>query len=139
MFSKYHYLNKSINKTSRCFVGMINDIPVSFCAVLHFPHPRERRFKRCHRLVVLPDYQGVGIGKRLLNFVAEKYVDEDFRFIITTSQTALVKSFKKDTNWKLKTFGRKTPHKGVVKNTSNNDRLTTSWEFADQKAERIGR
>jgi GNAT superfamily N-acetyltransferase len=31
------------------------------------------RYYRVTRLVVLPDYQGIGVGKRLLNFVAELY------------------------------------------------------------------
>jgi GNAT superfamily N-acetyltransferase len=31
------------------------------------------RYYRVSRLVVLPDYQGIGVGKRLLNFIAELY------------------------------------------------------------------
>jgi GNAT superfamily N-acetyltransferase len=44
------------------------------------------KYYRVSRLVVLPDYQGIGVGKRLLNFVAELYTSQTkMPFYILTS------------------------------------------------------
>ncbi len=49
-------------------------------------------YYRVSRLVVLPDYQGIGIGKRLLNFVAELYTSQmKLPFYILTSNPQLVR------------------------------------------------
>ena len=95
MFRKYHYLNTNLNAASRCFAMTINNRPVAFCAVIHFPHP-VRCYKKVHRLVVLPDYQGLGLGKVFLNFIGQ-YIN--FPFAITTSQPALINSLKNDIHW----------------------------------------
>jgi GNAT superfamily N-acetyltransferase len=55
--------------------------------------------RRISRIVTLPDYQGVGIGKALLNFVAEKYKQEGIRMTIGTSHPAMVQSLQKSKDW----------------------------------------
>ena len=99
---------------------------VSFCGILHFPHPKVKNIKRCSRLVVLPDYQGVGIGNKMLEFIANLYLKMNYRFTIITSSPALLYSFKKNPYWKLKHIGHK--HKSLLSGRSCN-RLTTSWEY----------
>jgi len=128
LFRKYHYLNKSISNSSKQFVAYYNNEPVAFCGVMHFPHPKVKNIKRCTRLVVLPDYQGIGIGNKLLEYVAKRYVAKEYRFRITTSTPALLKSFSKNIKWKLKSLGRNHKHNGIV-NTSSAKRITTSWEY----------
>jgi GNAT superfamily N-acetyltransferase len=59
---------------------------------------------RVSRLVVLPDYQGIGIGKRLLNFVAELYTSQiNLPFYLVTSNPQLIRSNLE--SWKIKRFG----------------------------------
>ena len=56
-----------------------------------FAHPqpiRRRGVWRVSRLVVLPDYQGVGIGRAMLAVVAEQYP----RLRITTSHPAMLRA-----------------------------------------------
>jgi GNAT superfamily N-acetyltransferase len=95
MYRKYHYLNTSLNAASRCFEMTINGKPVAFMAVINFPHP-VKCYRKVHRLVVLPDYQGLGLGRVFLNFIGN-YIN--FAFAITTSQPALITSLKKDSHW----------------------------------------
>lgn len=128
MFRKYHYLNSDLISSAKCFIGMVEDKAITFCGVCHFPHGSVRNFKRVTRLVVLPDYQGAGIGGRFLDFIGRKYLKEEMRFIITTSNPALCWSFQKKPYWRLKAQGINSRHKGVVKTTSS-ARLTTSWEM----------
>lgn len=105
VFREHHYLTHDIHRASECFLATWNDKPVAFCSVLHFPHPRCKKFKREHRTVVLPDFQGVGIGNRLSEFVAELYVKKGYRFISTTSAPAMIMHRHKSQKWRTHRFG----------------------------------
>jgi GNAT superfamily N-acetyltransferase len=131
IFRKYHYLNTSLNNSAKQFIGYVNNIPVAFCGVLHFPHPNVNNFKRITRLVVLPDYQGLSIGSQLLNFVADYFIKLKQRVIITTTTPALISMFIKSNHWKLKRTGRtgRTGMKSLDKTISGINRYTTSWEY----------
>ncbi|RKY03571.1 MAG: ABC transporter ATP-binding protein [Planctomycetota bacterium] len=69
-FKRYHYLTASLNRAAQCFVAYFEEIPVAFFAYLQFVNNRLKRTKRGSRVVCLPDYQGVGIGMRLEEYVA---------------------------------------------------------------------
>lgn len=77
---------------------------VAFIGVIHFPHPKNKKIKKVTRLVVLPDYQGIGLGVAFLNAVAEIYNGYDFR--ITTSAKNLIYALNKNKNWRLEDYGR---------------------------------
>jgi GNAT superfamily N-acetyltransferase len=93
-----------------------------------------------HRLVVLPDYQGIGLGVILLNFIANYFSKMGFRIGITTSQPALNFKLKKDNNWSLIRVGRaplqKKRHKFLQKcdftKTSSSNRITASWFYKNR-------
>ena len=122
-------MNTSINPAAQCYVATIWGKVVGFIAVIHFPHPRVRNMKKITRLVVLPDYQGIGVGKALLNFVGTKYKKLGNRVTITTSHPALNKSLKYP--WKLTRQGRTSKNDGIdsLKKTVTMRRMTCSWEF----------
>ena len=131
-FRKYHYLNTELNNSSQCFGAYINNRIVGFCAVVHFPHPRNPKIKRVHRLVVLPDYQGIGIGSRLNDFVAEHFYKLGFDVRIVTSTPALVYGFKNSKRWSLIFAGQQTSRvKGLLlfNRSMSFNRMTTSWRF----------
>lgn len=67
-------------------------------------------WKRVHRLVVLPDYQGIGIGTKFINEVTKHYIESGFNMNLTTTTPALVHALARDKNWAL-------VRKGRVKNT----------------------
>jgi len=104
-FREHHYLDHEIHKAAQCFVATWNDKPVGFCSVLHFPHAQVANFKREHRTVVLPDFQGVGIGNRLSELVASHYKKQGFRFICTTSAPSMIHHRSKSKNWRCHRFG----------------------------------
>jgi GNAT superfamily N-acetyltransferase/ABC-type thiamine transport system ATPase subunit len=129
-FRRYHYLNTSINAAAIQYVACIDGRPVGFLAILHFPHPRVANMKKISRVVVLPDYQGVGIGGRLVDFVAKLYADKKFRVTITTSTPALIHTFKKASRWRLIRAGKATGSKTyIMSKTASWGRMTTSWEY----------
>ena len=65
-------------------------------------------WKRVHRLVVLPDYQGIGIGVKFINEISKHYIDNGFNMNLTTTTPALVHSLKRSEDWALHRFGRST-------------------------------
>lgn len=75
---------------------------IGIIGIIHFPHPKNPKIKKVTRLVVLPDYQGIGIGTRFLNEIAKFYDDYDFN--ITTSAKNLIHALNKNDNWTLKRY-----------------------------------
>ena len=87
------------------------------------------------RLVVLPDYQGIGVGKRFLNFVAELYTSQTKKpFCILTSNPQIVRGNME--NWRITRIGHAC--KGKENTKMNNDirdslsrkRITVSLQYA---------
>lgn len=63
------------------------------------------KLKRVTRLVILPDYQGIGLGYKFLNFVAELYRMAGYRFRIVTSAKNLIMKLNKSQLWQCASFG----------------------------------
>ena len=80
-------MNYNINNSAKCFVLTIENKLVGFAAVQMFPHPISP-MRKVHRLVILPDYQGINLGSIFLEAIAEYFTD--YPFAITTSQPALI-------------------------------------------------
>lgn len=122
-------MNSEINNSSHCYIGYIEDNPVCFFSVLHFPHSKIKNFKKGHRLVVLPDYQGLGIGHAFSTQIADMYKKNGFRFIITSSTKSLFKQRQKDKKWIVTRHSRTKNSKGVLKNTTSENKYTYSYEY----------
>jgi len=56
--------------------------------------------------VVLPDYQGIGIGTKFQDLIVQKYKSKDLNVNCTTTTPALVNSMRRNKKWKLVRFGR---------------------------------
>lgn len=85
LFRPHHYLSDRLHHQSQCFVGFWHNRPIVFTAVLAFPHPSFKRAFREHRTVVLPQYQGAGIGPKFSDSIAQLYSDRGCRFYSRTS------------------------------------------------------
>lgn len=84
-----------------CFGLYDRDDIIAFCAVLHQPHGKIKNLKRCSRLVVLPDYQGIGLGTRFLTQIADYYNSMHYEFSIVTSAKNMILALKKSKQWKM--------------------------------------
>ena len=104
-FRQYHYLNGKLGAGVRCYAAYYNQKPVAFIAVVHTK--MQANYFRVSRLVVLPDYQGIGLGKRLLNFIAELYTSQiNLPFYLVTSNPQLVRGNLG--GWRVKRVGHGT-------------------------------
>lgn len=136
MFSKYHYLSHSHNNAARVFIMTVNDVICGFCSVLPFPHPKKKGFYKEHRTVMLPDFQGVGLGHYLSNSVAEILKKDGKGFISTSSNPAFINSRKNDKNWIITRVGRTSSGSGsgkiqnkFRKGSTSSNRITVSFQY----------
>ena len=113
MFAKHHYLSGDINRSAQYYGCFWGPELVAFAAVL--PSCGHKGIRRVHRLVVLPDYQGVGIGKALLAMLGDYYGTQGLRLTITSSHPGIVRGLAKDPHWRCSGYfghgGHK--HKGI--------------------------
>jgi len=128
MFAKYHYLNHKHHKAANVFIATVNDEIAGFISIL--PQPcKIPNYRRVHRLVILPDYQGAGFGIKFLEEVGKEYKKKLYRYSINTSAPSLIHALKKSNKWNCHHFGRtdnggnKYGRKGLA------NRVTASFEL----------
>jgi energy-coupling factor transporter ATP-binding protein EcfA2 len=136
MFSKYHYLSHSHNNAARVFILCINQQIAGFSSVLPFPHPKLKNHWKEHRTVMFPDYQGIGLGHKLSNSVAEILKLNGKGFISTSSNPAFIYARSKDKNWIITRKGRSGTgsDKGKIQNknkkgSTSSSRITVSFKY----------
>lgn len=99
IFKQHHYLSEDLNPAAWCYIALWEDKPVAFVAILPFPGVGDALTRRISRIVVLPDYQGLGIGKRLIDYFAALYAKLKSKMYIRTINPALGIALTKDKAW----------------------------------------
>lgn len=133
-FMEFHYLTHDHNKAAHKYIAEINGEAVAWCSVLHVPHPRVKNLKRIHRVVVKPDYQGIGVGGRLITEVAKRYRKDNFRMSIVTSAPSFINGLQRSKNWVMtRKPSRSTGgHTGIAQMNDSSARLTAAFEYVEK-------
>jgi len=89
-FAKEHYLTASLNKSCRCLLFEWDGVPVAFVGILNSPKNGMRYACQISRLVILPDYQGLGLSTKIFNFcgailLSIRDEEHDYRMFIKTA------------------------------------------------------
>ena len=84
-FSPHHYLAANINKSARCWAATWEGQTVGFASALAFPNGYFRNAWREHRTVVLPDFQGLGMGVRISDALGSIFLAEGCKFFSKTA------------------------------------------------------
>jgi ABC-type ATPase involved in cell division len=135
IFGSHHYMNEKINRASYCFVAFWREVPVAFCGVLPFPHSISPGW-RFHRLVCLPDYQGIGIGSVLSDYVGGIMSASGKPVRRTLAHPAVIHSANKSLNWKMtKKPGRTSrgSKRAALKRTHSTKRMVASFTYVGEK------
>jgi GNAT superfamily N-acetyltransferase len=98
LFARHHYLSGSLAAGARCYLATWEGEPVTFCATL--PVITRKNHRRFTRIVTLPDYQGMGIGMRVVAAVASLHRSEGLRINVTSSHPALIRHCRRSADWK---------------------------------------
>jgi len=110
MFKDHHYLSGELSKASRCYIGLFGGEIVAFGATITMPNGNLKNAWREHRTVILPDYQGFGLGTRFSDAIAQIHIDLGHRFFSRTAHPR---------------FGWYREHSPLWKATSKNKKLRT--------------
>lgn len=134
IFKGHHYLSADLNKAAKVFLATIEGQPAAMTAILPFPHPHVKNMWKEHRTVVLPDYQGVGLGNRLSETVGDYLLENGKRFTSVTSHPAMIGYRHKSPKWIMTRAPSRLgpPGKKAKTQTNNNTsikRLTASFEY----------
>jgi len=122
LFKRHHYLSAELHSSAACYLMELEGVPVAFAAVLPVIGLKARW--RITRLVVLPDFQGVGIGRAMLEAVSARYPAMN----ITTSHPAMIRSLQASKIWRcvgVKPFGAN-QHCGILSGKLTGSRRSTS-------------
>lgn len=84
-FRQHHYLDDNLNQSARCWLALWDGVMVGFASIVAFPNGNFSKAWREHRTVVLPDYQGLGIGVRISDAVGEIIRADGGRFFSKTA------------------------------------------------------
>ena len=102
LFEPHHYLKVPKMVAAKCYVGAADGEPVAHLAMSTRPGLKEAR--AC-RLVIMPEWQGAGIGVRFLNSICEMWLQGNNRFnkkmpvLFHTSHPGLVAALRRDKGW----------------------------------------
>jgi GNAT superfamily N-acetyltransferase len=107
MFKNHHYLNHKIPFAVRCFIAKWGDETVGFASSICLPgrtpplYEGDVRLKwRECRTVCLPDFQGIGIGTRLSDAVADIHIEQGLRYFSKTSHIRMGEYRQKSPLWR---------------------------------------
>jgi ABC-type lipoprotein export system ATPase subunit/predicted acetyltransferase len=119
LFKKHHYLTENVNKSCKFFLFTWNDKPVGICAVINQPRKGCPNGFAISRIVVLPDFQGMGLGTKICEFTSALFVNQGGKVYIKTINPALGIYHNKSDDWR---------------GTGKNGKLRTEKDCKDGKA-----
>ena len=107
-FEPHHYLKLPLMPCAKCYVGIVNGERVAHLAVSSKNDTRRkgRAEARACRMVVKPEWQGAGVGMRMLNTVCDLYLKGlgHLRYPATTqfhtSHPGLCAALRRDKRWR---------------------------------------
>lgn len=102
-FEPHHYLKMPRMIAAFCYVGTVDGERVAHLAVSTTPGLREAR--AC-RLVVMPEWQGAGVGMRFLNAICQMWLEGENHYnkpmtsLFHTSHPGLAAALRRDPKWR---------------------------------------
>jgi ABC-type lipoprotein export system ATPase subunit/GNAT superfamily N-acetyltransferase len=89
LFKKHHYMTQSVNKAFKFILFEWNDKPIAIAVIGMQTGRGVGNAYRDSRIVVLPDYQGLGIGTSVSNFIGAICKNIGYRYFTKTIHPAL--------------------------------------------------
>lgn len=132
LFKEHHYLTADLNKACRLFVAYWDGKPVACNAILPFPNGGIQNGWRSSRVVVLPDYQGLGLAGALSEFISSMIKSQGGRLFARLRHPALANHrLNRPNTWKETAVSRKVhTHSGNEEwGWKQNDRECWSFEY----------
>ena len=85
---------------AQCFGMWADGRLVGFNSYLHLPHAKVRNIKLAHREVILPDWQGLGLGPLFADWMGQHLYERGYRLHYAISQPVLIRAFTRSPRWR---------------------------------------
>lgn len=125
LFSRHHYLSEKLHPSAKCFAALIDGHAAAFAAVLPFPHATHPGWRE-HRCVCLPEFQGVGIGNAMSEFVASLFAAKGRPYRSVTSHPAMIHHRAQSPLWLMRRRPSRIRPSGRSGAISGSDRAVSS-------------
>jgi GNAT superfamily N-acetyltransferase len=134
-FREHHYLSHELARSTVNFLAEVNGRPAAFCAVIS--QKGKTSMFRTHRLVTLPDFQGIGVGHALHEFVAGMYACRGKPYGLTTSHPAMIGHCARSPLWRFRARGMNKPYRVEPGRATAGSagRLTTTFRYVGPRLE----
>ena len=137
---KHHYLTEDLNPTCKCFLFYWNGVPVGFVGLINQPSKGYPWGFRISRIVVLPDFQGLGISSDILRFIGGivKNYHQDSQLYIKTVHRKMGKHLEKSNEWKATAYNgkyRQDPNDEGGKYKNRLKRISYCYRYDGEKLE----
>jgi len=148
-FRRHHYLDTAISRSAHYYVLLLGDKPIGFHAAIHSTNRDIHSYWRGHRTVILPEFQGMGIGTAFSDAIAEIYVSHGFRYFSKTAHPSFGEHRQKSPLWRATSTNlksrlgsyllkdgtaRKMPGYGGTTTARDAGRLCYSHEYIGKKS-----
>lgn len=100
LFKEHHYLTSKVNKSCKFFMFSWSNKPVGIVAVINQPRKGCPNGFALSRTVVLPDFQGMGIGSKISEICASMFVANGGKVYSKTISPALGMYRDKSDKWR---------------------------------------
>jgi hypothetical protein len=102
-FAAHHYMSAKINKVCKCLLFEWDGVPIAFVGLINTPRKNYRWAMAISRLVVLPDWQGLGLSTTIFNFcggIVKALSDDehDYHLYIKTAHSKFGKALDRNPN-----------------------------------------
>lgn len=137
LFERFHYLSPLLSNAAQCYGGWVDGELAVFSSYLHFPHAKIRDMKMAHRIVVLPDYQGLGLAGRISEWQGQYLHMQRLRYRIVTGHPAFLHYLRSSPRWRdvsTKTAFKVGPRSQMrARQLDPRRMITRSFEYAPPK------
>lgn len=115
-FYKHHYLTESLNKSCKCLLFCWNGVPVGFIGLLNSPRKGMPWGHNISRVVILPDFQGIGLSSRIINFCGGilKSMGDDWFLYLKTIHEKMGAYLERSDKWSPTTYNGKKRKKETI-------------------------
>lgn len=126
LFAPHHYLDHTVptSCSPHCYVGFVDDVPATFFAARHFPHPRVKNMLFGSRRVTMPDFQGFGLNMIMVDHIAQRYAEQGLRLRSATSHPGVQAALARSPRWRM-TPGSQRVHPGT--SSATGERPERRW------------
>jgi ABC-type lipoprotein export system ATPase subunit len=135
MFAHHHYLSADLSHAAECWLATVEQRPAVFAAVINHRGQNED-CRREHRIVCLPDFQGVGLGSAVSEAIAAIYTGLGFTYYSRSGHPAMIHHRSRSKSWRLcgSISALSCPkQKGKFRKTESFGRLSASFAYVGAK------